>query len=251
MFPEERRRKIVELVVKNKSVLVKDLCELFGVTAETIRRDLIQLEAEGKLKKGHGGAYVDDSVKNDIHINIRESVYMEEKNEVGKACAKLVNDGDVILLDASTTAFHILPHIKDKENLTIITNSIKVANSLSNLKHMDLIVLGGKLDHTTRSLLGRETEDTLESYWVDKAFVSCRGISMKNGITDGNADQGLIRSMMLERANTNILVLDQTKLDITSFYKIDDFSKIDKIAIDGELEDKWKVFFEKKNIEII
>lgn len=251
MFPEERRRAIVDLVNKDKSVLVKDLVKIFGVTNETIRRDLIRLEKEGKLKKGHGGAYVDDSVKNDIHVNIRETVYIKEKDKIGYSASKLVKDGDAIILDGSTTSFYILKHLKNKENLTIITNSLKISNVVSKLNHMDLFLLGGKLDHITGSFLGEDAKDILNNYFVDISFVSCRGVSMDAGITDGNPEQGLLRRKMLERGKRKVLVLDKTKFDLTSFYLISEFENIDDVIVDVPLNSEWKNFFEKKEINVI
>lgn len=247
MLPEERRQKIMELLTKNKSVFVKDLSEEFNVSDETIRRDFTLLESEGKLKKAHGGAYINTTVKNDIPINIRESIFKENKDYIGQLCAKEIKDGDTIFIDASTTAYYILPHIRHLDNVTIITNSLKVAEYAAIYNPFDFMLIGGKYDPITRSFLGPDTEVLLASYFADKAFISCRGLSEK-GITDGNIPQGIIRQKMIKNSKETYLILDNTKFDLTSLYLIGDLDLINHIITDKKPSDKYIDMLEDKNL---
>ncbi len=139
----------------------------------------------------------------------------------------------------------------DKKKITVLTNSLKVAGELSNHTNIKLVVLGGMLDHSSLSLVGYDTEKMLEKYFVDKAFVSCRGISMEHGITDSYEFQAIIRRLMFNRGQKKYLIIDNTKFDVVAFSLIDDFNIIDAVVVDEFLNDKWIDFFESRNIEMI
>lgn len=251
ILAHDRRAVILKLLAEDKSVLVRELSKKLDVTAETIRKDLTILENEGKLIKTHGGAFIRDGVKNDIDIRIRETFYLDAKEKIGKKCSEIINDGDTILLDASTTSFQIAKNLVNKNKITVLTNSLKVAGELSNYSNIKLVVLGGILDHSSLSLLGYDTEDMLERYFVDKAFVSCRGVSMEHGITDSHELQAIIRRLMLKKGQKKYLVIDSTKFDVVAFSLIGDFSIIDAVVVDEFANDKWIDFLESRNIEII
>lgn len=252
MLAEERRMQILKIVLKNKSVLVKDLCEMFNVTNETIRKDLIRLENEGKLLKTYGGAFIKEGVKNEIPIDIREGAFTDLKQSIGLTCSNLIDDGDVIILDCSTTSLQIAELILSKEELTILTNSIKIANVLLKNKSFKIFLAGGILDNLSLSFVGRHTEEFFNNYFVDKCFVSCRGLSMNAGITDSNEALGTIRKLMFERSRKKYVVADSSKFDLTNFSIIDkDFSLIDTIITDKLPNNEWKQFLTERKIEYI
>ncbi|MNW47727.1 HTH-type transcriptional repressor GlcR [compost metagenome] len=249
MLAETRRTHILNELKINNSILVKDLSEKLCVTQETIRRDLKKLEAEGKLIKTHGGAYIRDGVNNDIDVRIRETLYVDVKEKIGTVCVDLINDGETILLDASTTSLQIAKHLKEKR-VTVLTNSLLVAEELSNIEMIKLVLLGGTLDHHSLSFLGFDTLSMLEKYFVDRAFVSCRGIDMVAGITDSNESQALIRNKMIQSGRKKYLIIDKTKLDIVAFSKISHISEFDYVIIE-ELNSEWEEYFNNYGIQVI
>lgn len=246
-----RREAILKQLAEDKSVLVRELSEKLKVTPETIRKDLTILENEGRLIKTHGGAFTREGVKNDLDVRIRETIYLDAKGKIGKKCSEFINDGDTVLLDASTTSLQIAKNITHKNKITVLTNSLKVAEELSNYPNIKSVLLGGTLDHSSLSFVGHDTEQMLEKYFVDKAFVSCRGISIEHGITDSNEFQAIIRKTMFKKGQKRYLIIDSTKFDVIAFSLIGSFEIIDAIVVEKSIDEQWSNFFEANNIEMI
>jgi DeoR/GlpR family transcriptional regulator of sugar metabolism len=251
MLAPERRNQILNLVIQKKSVLVKDLSVMFDVTGETIRKDLAILEKEGKILKTYGGAYVCDGVQNEIPITLRESLYTDEKKAIGAVCASLVQNGDTVSLDGSTTCLHIAKNLTEHTDVTVLTNSLRIAEVFSECPKIRLILSGGELNQEIQCFVNHRSEELLASYFVDKCFVSCRGIHMQTGITDGSESNGRIRRIMLDHAKQRYLVVDSTKIDLTNFYQIGTFDLVNTMVIDRLDSSKWKEFIFQKGIRLI
>ena len=125
MLALERRNLILEKLQEEKKVVVSELSQQFGVSEETIRRDLEKLEKEGLATKSYGGAVLNESTSIDMPFNVRKKANVSGKQKIAEIVASLIHDGDHIILDASSTAVFVAKAIKDKENLTVITNSIE------------------------------------------------------------------------------------------------------------------------------
>lgn len=163
MLAITRKSKIKELVLEKKSVTVSELAKMFSITEETIRHDLKTLEDEGVLTRTYGGAYIQDGVQNDINVNIRETLFVNSKEKIADKCASFVHHGDSIFLDASTTSLFISTKIRNKR-VTVITNSLKVANTLADSESVRLILIGGMLSSTSMSFLGRSTLSSMQGF---------------------------------------------------------------------------------------
>lgn len=250
MLPIARKAKIKELILEKKSVTVTELSKLFSVTEETIRRDLKSLEEEGVLTRTYGGAFIQDGVQNDININIRETLFVDSKEKIASKCAMFINHGDSIFLDASTTSLFIASKIKNKR-VTVITNSLKIANTLAESDSVRLILIGGVFYNQSMSFLGRSSLNALQNFYVDKAFISCRSISMEHGVTDSNEQQAEMRQLAINRANKIYLVVDYTKFNKTSFTNICSFDDINVLVVDRRIDDNWHNFLKEKNVEIV
>ncbi|MBU9714216.1 DeoR/GlpR family DNA-binding transcription regulator [Evansella tamaricis] len=250
MLPIARKNKIKELIVEKKSVTVSEMTKLFQVTEETIRRDLKQLEDEGFLHRTYGGAYISEGVQNDVDVNLREYIHVEGKNKIASKCLAFIKNGDSIFLDASTTSLVIASMLKERK-LTVVTNSIKVVNTLTDYPDINLVVIGGTLSKSSLSNLGRNAEYNMTNYFFDTAFISCRSISMQHGITDSNEQQAGIRKLAAEHANHVYLVADYTKFDKTSFASICGFDAIDHVIVDKELSQEWHEFLDSQEVALI
>lgn len=200
MLPIARKAKIKEYLSEKKNATVAELRDLFQVTEETIRRDLKQLESEGFLTRIYGGAYILDGVQNDVDVNLREHIYVEGKQKIAEQCVEFIQHGDSIFLDASTTSLFIAKMLGSRR-ITVVTNSIKIINALVDNGNVNLVVIGGSISPRSMSTLGRNAEQNINRYYFDKAFISCRSISMQQGITDSNEQQAEIRRLAIERAN--------------------------------------------------
>lgn len=247
LLPIARREKIKEIMLEKKSITVVELKKLFNVTDETIRRDLKQLEEEGFLTRTYGGAYLSQAVRNDVDVNLREYIHVQGKQKIATKGLEYIKDGDSIFLDASTTSL-ALATMLNEQHLTVVTNSLKIANSLLEKPNIQLVIIGGTLEKTSLSNLGKIAEQNLSNYFFDTAFISCRSISMEHGITDSNEQQASIRKLAAQHANKVHLIVDYTKFDKTSFVKIGDFNLLDNIIVDDILSEEWHQFLQEKNI---
>lgn len=250
MLPVDRRRKIVELLYSNGSVVVADLSNIFNVSEETIRRDLEKLENEKILKRTYGGAYLDQKMINEVPVWIREEAYKEEKEWIGVKCAKMISDDAVIILDSSTTSLYIAKKIKNNKKITVITNSLKVTNELSSDENINLICIGGSLRHRSQSFVGHNGLSNLKNYFADMAFVSCSGVDLKNGITDSNEYEAEIRKLMLQQSDYKVLIIDHTKLNKTAFKFIAPISEVNKLVTTKPLPVQWKKHLQQQGISI-
>ncbi|MED1437020.1 DeoR/GlpR family DNA-binding transcription regulator [Aeribacillus composti] len=250
MLVAERHRKIVEIVNKKLSVRVAELSKMFSVTEETIRRDLEKLEKEGRLLRSHGGAV---SIEKDQQLELsyleREVTNAKEKKAIAAEAVKLIQPGDQIVLDASSTAWYMakeLPNIP----LTVITNSIKVAIELSVKDQIKVMSTGGMLSSKSLSYIGPLAERSLETYHVNKVFLSCKGVHLEGGLSDSNEWQALIKKKMMEIADKTILLVDSSKFGVRTFALINHLEKVDEIITDSNIHPAYKKEFEGKNTKI-
>lgn len=249
MLAIERRNQILALLQKESRVVVGDLAKDFQVTEETIRRDLEKLEKLGYAKKAYGGAIINDSFHEDLPYTVRKKDNVQNKQKIAELVLRLVQDGDHIMLDASSTAVYIAKHLKNKKNLTIITNSIEILIELSDVIGWKVLSTGGVMKEGSLSLVGCQAEKMIRSFHVDKAIISCKGIDIERGITDSNEMEAHIKKLMLDSAAMKILAVDNTKFDKISFAKIEELAEINLVVTDYEPDERWRQMLHAMNIE--
>ncbi|MFC4597882.1 DeoR/GlpR family DNA-binding transcription regulator [Cohnella hongkongensis] len=236
MLVAERYEKIVSLVNERGSIRVTELSELCQVTEETIRRDLDRLERAGRLRRSHGGAI---SVKETaLHPEIpyaeREITNAEEKKRIALEAIKRISPKDRILLDASSTAWYMAADVPDID-LTVLTNSIKVATELSSKEKIQVISTGGILAQRSLSFVGPLAERSLDAYHVDKVFLSCKGVHLERGISESNELQARIKERMIGIADEVVLLADSSKFGVQAFTHVADLSEVDTIITDRRM----------------
>ncbi|MBD5551158.1 MAG: DeoR/GlpR transcriptional regulator [Lachnospiraceae bacterium] len=251
MLAAERRNLILEKVHANKTVIVSELSREFEVSEETIRRDLDKLEEDGHVVKTYGGAVINEKSSIDLPFNVRWKANPEGKHQIAELISNEIEDGDHIMLDASTTAVFIAKSIKQKRHLTVITNSIEILLELSDVPGWDIIAPGGLLKSNSMSLIGKKALDGISSYHVDKAFFSCKGFDLQNGITDGNVETGGVKQNMISAADKVYLAVDSSKFGKKAFSKICDLSCIDFVVTDKEPDEVWTEVFRKEKIKCL
>lgn len=238
MLSVTRKQKIKEYILEKKSATVIELAEMFTVTDETIRRDLTQLEKEGVLMRSYGGAFIQHGVENLIDTSIRSAVYIEEKRCIAKKCRNLICNGDAVFLDNSTTAYYIAEAIRDMR-VTLVTNSLIIVNLLAEKPNINLISIGGNYSMKEQAFYGLTAAKAIREYYVDKAFLSCRSISIENGITEASEKWAQVRQAMIERSKENYIVADFSKFGQTSFMRICGFEPIKSVITDKPLGEEW------------
>jgi DeoR/GlpR family transcriptional regulator of sugar metabolism len=248
MLVAERQKKIIELVNERGSVRVTELSRIFAVTEETIRRDLDALERQKKLRRSHGGAV--KMKDTEIPYFEREIINVEAKKEIAKLSLKWIKPGDVLILDASTTAWYmakIMPNIP----LTILTNSIKVALELSRKDQIEVISTGGKLSTQSLSYVGPLAEQSLHQYHVNKVFLSCKGIHLQRGISESNELQALVKRKMIEIADEVNLMVDFSKFGVQAFAHLGDLTQLDRVITDRKTRSHIIEPFRSTGLEVV
>lgn len=251
MLPIERKNAILSKLMLDGRVVVSDLACYYKVTEETIRRDLEKLEAEGFAKKTYGGAVKSDSMTADLPYTVRKLTNVDSKKYIAEKIGALINDGDTILLDASTTALFTVKSIFHKKNLTIITNSVEILLDLPAGNDWKVISTGGKYHQESMSFRSISAISSIKNYHVDIAVLSCKGFDIINGITDTSEANAELKKAFIASANRKILAVDHTKFDKVSFIKICNTKDIDVVVTDIPPEDKWFAEFDASKIEII
>ena len=165
MLALERRNLILEKLQDEKRVVVSELSQMYGVSEETIRRDLDKLEKEGLAIKSYGGAVINEDVSIDLPFNVRKNQNVVGKQKMAEIVASLVHDGEHLLLDASTTAVFVAKALKEKERLTVITNSMEILLELADVSGWNIISTGGMMKEGYLAFLGSRTEEVIRSYF--------------------------------------------------------------------------------------
>ncbi len=251
MFAEERRNNLLQLIQDKKSLSVPETAVFFDVTEETIRRDLKLLESSGFLQRTHGGAILADDTKSEPSLEVRQGINIAGKDAIGLRAAKLVHDGDTIILDASTSALSLAKHLKNKEKLTVITNAEKIVLALSACTNITLISTGGILRHESLSYVGRAAETMLSSIQAGKAFLSCRGFNPEKGFTDASEPESEIRKQMIRRSLQTIYLCDYTKMDRIGFITTAAVSDISTLIVDKVLPKDWIKAYHSAGVHIV
>lgn len=228
MLVAERHRAIVTLVTEKGSARVTELARQYGVTEETIRRDLERLEGEGRLLRSHGGAVALVDAPGERHYSERERANVREKIAIARHAVGLIREGDTVVLDASTTVLQIARLLPDLD-LTVLTNGMQAALTLADRPRIRVICTGGALSPASLSFAGPQAEETLLAYHVHKAFFSCTGVDLEFGLSDINERQAMLKLRMMLIAERSYLLADSSKFGIKSLRR---FARIDEI---GEL----------------
>jgi DeoR family transcriptional regulator, carbon catabolite repression regulator len=249
MYQEERLIAILDFLKKNKRISVEQICTLFDVSKDTARRDLVKLEEEKRIIRTRGGAIL-PALHNEIKdYSNRLKTVSEEKKVIGKKAAELMNEGDRIILDASTTVQACAEQLTIEDG-TIITNSINQAEVLSNKSGIHIHLLGGQLQKEHRFLFGSAVIEKLSQYYVDKAFIGVVGIS-ENGLTIAHEDDGMVKRKMISRAKQVIVVADHTKIGITDFYQFADLGEVDLFITDKTPPKAFQDLLNKNNVDLL
>ena len=248
MLALERRNLILEKLQAEKRVVVSELSQLYNVSEETIRRDLDKLEKEGLAIKSYGGAVINEDISIDLPFNVRKNQNVSGKQKMAEIAASMVHDGDHIFLDASTTAVFVAKALKERERLTVITNSMEILLELSDVSGWNIISTGGVMKEGYLAFLGSKTEESIRSYFVDKVIFSCKALDKDWGIMESQEAFGSTKKAMMSSGKEKILVIDSTKFDQTAFSVAGKLRDVDIVVTDKEPSERWLDYFKKFSI---
>lgn len=232
----ERKKQILEILLKEKEVTVKDLAARLYISEPSIRRDLVSLEKEHFLRRTHGGAVLEENENSSLKIPflIRELEQSDAKLTIAGKAAELVTDNSVIMLDASSSAYNMIPFLSAKRNLTVITSGVKALLRLAEYG-INSYSTGGHLLPSCLSLTDHDASLMLSRYNADFVFFSCRGLSCDGLLTDFSIEENIIRSAMLKNARTSVFLCNSKKLDHKYIHTLCSVNDVDYCFSEVEL----------------
>ncbi|WP_342558123.1 DeoR/GlpR family DNA-binding transcription regulator [Metasolibacillus sp. FSL K6-0083] len=216
---QHRRNEISKLVNQKNYVEISDLSNRFNVSEMTIRRDLEKMENEGLLIRVLGGAKPIQKSFVEDNLNLRASENLLSKQVIAREAVKLIEDGDVIGFDASTSAAEVAKLVKDFKNITVVTNNITITLDLIS-SEITTILLGGYVRPNSISTMGTSLKKYMESINIDKMFVSARGLTLQEGLTDSTIDEGEAKQAMIHKSNQIIALVDHSKIGVKKLFQV-------------------------------
>lgn len=253
MLKIDRQKHLDEELHTYGSILISTMSQKLNCSEETIRRDLKEMEAQNKLKRIHGGAFLPDADDKGAPVQLRETFFSQEKKRLA-ACAidRFIKEGDTIFLDCSTTCLALAKELVQRnQKMTIITNSLRIINLFGNQSSaLKLIALGGTFRQRSNSFTGYQTTNAISYYIADKCFISNSAIDLTHGLLDNDMNESQVRKAFISQSRKHYLVADHTKFSDTAEYKITDLKNIDMIITDKRLSDVWEDKLQQCNIPI-
>ena len=241
LTPFQRQEMILDYINRHSSASVKQLAEEFFLHEATVRRDLNSLAKAGRITRVRGGAAVMDALLAEIPLYVRETAFKDIKRDLAKRASALVKDGSTIFVDSSSTATLMAPFLENKKNLRIVTDGAQTCIQLSRLKDAQIFSVGGSLGGNSMSFNGAIALQNLSLFHFDHAFFSCRGVTLENGLTDTSEEEAFFRKLLIQRSERPVLLVDHSKIGVTSFFSICPLDQIHTLITDAELGEDWRI----------
>ncbi|MHB1377863.1 MAG: DeoR/GlpR family DNA-binding transcription regulator [Candidatus Humimicrobiaceae bacterium] len=252
MLGEERRQYILNLINKTGSIKAIDIAKILAVSELTIRRDLDKLAKKELLKRTHGGAVNILSVGHEMKFDVQKEKHIDEKKRIALAASLLIEDGDVILIEAGTTGYQTALNITNRAKLTIITNSCDLAVLLGKTNPDYKIVLsGGILNTDTRALVGPIADFAFKTTFVDKAFIGISGIDLEKGITAADPIEAQTKKNIIACAKQVIALADHSKIGHIAMNYVAPVHRITTFITDTEADEGFIEKLKELDIRII
>ncbi|ALS29285.1 DeoR/GlpR family DNA-binding transcription regulator [Paenibacillus cisolokensis] len=243
MLAAERKMRIVEYVRQRRIATVAVLAKEFNVHEATIRRDLMEIEQEGLLKRTHGGVIAEQWTHDEPPFSERTNARLDQKMRIGKMAASLVEDGEHIIIDSGTTTLHIARNLVHRNNIIVVTNDMNVAAELKDSSGVKVILTGGELYPSSYMLNGMFTDHVLGSLHVEKAFIGIPAIHPVHGLMHPEAQLVPAKKGMIKAAREIIVVADDSKIGKLSLHNVAPISSIHTLITGVETpEEKLKPF---------
>ena len=231
----EREESIINELIKNESMTVQELSAKLFVSEATLRRDLSKLEKKNRIIRTHGGAKIIKKEANEhTPFLFRDQEQNEAKAIMAKKAVEYIRDGDIVMLDGSTSVHHMLPLLSSFQNLMVITNSAKVSSVLG---HMGInnICTGGQMILGSFTFIGADAERTAGNYNADIIFFSCRGVAPDGRLTDSSVETNNVLKVMLRNARKKVFLCDSSKFDHVYLHNLCHISEVDEVISEKAL----------------
>lgn len=247
---QERSKKILTLLDEFESLSVLEISQKLGISPATVRRDLLDLSKEGFLIRTHGGAMRSDDLPLTA-FNKKQSANDINKQAIGKIAATGVKNGDTIFMDCGSTVFTMCPHLKQLNNLKIITNSLPVVAELMNVPGISINLIGGELDAERKAIHGDMAIQHIDSYHALKAFLGIDGLSIANGLSSHSEKEASITKAYIRNSEVVYLLCDSSKIGQDAYIKLGPLSMINYLVTDARCSPSLKNRFTAKDVTVL
>ena len=228
-----RREQILEHLGEQSFAAISDLARELGCSKMTIRRDLVRLEAEGLLKRSHGGAVATRRITLEFAMTEKAAVCREQKSAIGRVAAGLIKSGERVIIDTGTTTLALACALSSRESISVVTTSLAVVPALLSAPGLECVLMGGTVRENSPDLYGPLVEENLSRIHADRAFIGCDGISAKGVLTTTDPRVARTTGIMIENSHQVILLADSSKANRNAFIS---FGKLDQL--DGLITDE-------------
>lgn len=246
----ERQRLILQRLHNEGFVRNIDLVEEFGVSDETIRKDLTALESLGRAVRNHGGATLPHHDRLDLPLPERTAINEREKEIIALAAADLISPRETVFLDASSTVLRLAEHLPPVP-LTVVTNAHHIVVSLANRRDLTLVCTGGTYENQSRSYTGAMAEDASKRFVIRSAFLGVDAFDPERGAMDVNHGHGVLKERLIERVDRVIVLADSTKLGTRSAYRFADVKDVDILVTDIAAPPDLIARFESQGVRVL
>ncbi|GAF20826.1 transcriptional regulator [Bacillus sp. JCM 19047] len=251
MLAEERQKQIMQDLYESQSVKISDLIERLQVTRETIRKDLYDLEEKGFIRKVHGGAVLNKSNIQTAYTN-RKSVNEKEKRGIAKKAAAFVEEGDTVYIDYGTTALYLTQELMLHANdLTIVTNSLAIANEVVDGSDFELILIGGNVRRNERSTVGPIATRTMNDLFVDIGFFSAGALHPTHGYTSVHLGEAEVSRLMLQHTHKHVMMIDYSKFGTVHMNRVAKTDEIERLITDEKADNDMLEEIEQKTKDVV
>ncbi len=252
MLAEERYQKIEELIQEKGIVKASELTELFGVSLETVRRDLFFLETKGTLRRVHGGAARPQRRTEFRPFGQRREEQSREKRMIAATAASMIREEDIIALDCGTTSLEMAPILKERfRRLTILTHSMAIFNVLADAPGMEIILPGGVYQRDEYALCGPLAEEFIHRFHVGKAFLCPAALSLENGFSDYRMELVAAQNAYIKIADQAIFLADSSKFETSALIRAHAMEEGHIVITDSNLSDELYERYTQNAIHVI
>jgi DeoR/GlpR family transcriptional regulator of sugar metabolism len=248
---QERMQEVLRMLESRDSVHVAELSKAFAVSEVTIRSDLSQLARQGLVARVRGGVRALERSQSELGFDLRLRLEVARKQAIARAAAAMVEEGEAIALDSSTTAYYLALELRTKKELVVVTNGLLIAAALADAPGISVLVTGGMLRLPAMSLVGDLGADALRTTRISKGFVGARGLSIDHGVMDLNPDEVRIKKEMAGVCERVICIVDGTKWQRTALLTFVDTDRLDTIVTDTSAPAEPMEAWRARGVEIV
>ncbi|MEL7208578.1 MAG: DeoR/GlpR family DNA-binding transcription regulator [Actinomycetota bacterium] len=232
LFQSERQREIVALTLQDSRVEVADLADRFGVTTETIRRDLSDLQRQRVVRRVHGGAVPWEVSRFEPLLSVRSDQQDAEKRSIARLALDELPPAGTVLVDSGSTLTRFGEALTSELELRVLTNSLPTAQALAENGSIEVVVIGGKVVKNTMAMVDAEAVAAVEAVTVDALFISCDGLSPANGLSTPYRDEAALKQAMIRSARRVVVLADHSKFGHDHFKRFAEWSDVDVLITD-------------------